>query len=237
MVRVKRRLTSLYPFAMLLTFLGGYMEIVSLKGFGLFCAMQTGNTITLFLSLLNENWSTALWQLIVLLSFFAGLLIGAFIRKKFPAKPLPFHSFALLLAALLLLVSFGLSFLGDSAILAIRILLALYGSFQVLAFERFDEERYVSTMMTVVMKNIAVHLVEGILEKDKKKLLVSLEFFSLLCTFVLGVCLGFLLYRLLPSLKDGYLLLAAGIFAFLLFPLSFVEKQVKEPVQPEEKAA
>lgn len=233
MISPVKRLSSLFPFALLLSFLGGYMELVSLKGYGLFCAMQTGNTITLFVSLIDGDYMKALRNFLTILVFFAAIFFGAMLRKKYHAKALSFHSLSLLLGGLFLLGAFGLSYLGEGALPYLRSLLALYGASQVLAFERFDEERYVSTMMTMVLKNVAVHFSEGILEKDKKKVMVGVEFLLIFLSFVLGVAVGYLLYLLLPKMQDGYLLLAASLFdLLLLFPLSFLRKKEKGEETP-----
>lgn len=221
---MKKHFTCSLFFALALTFLGGFMDIVSLKFFGLFTAMQTGNTITLFLSLVDGDYMEALYRSISLISFIVFCFLGELIRINYKSKSFPYPYLALSLMAISLSLTIGLGFIPDESwrIAACSISLAFCGATQVIAFESFNEHTFVSTMMTALLKNMALSLAKSVKTKEKDQWLTSLEYALVFLCFVVGITVGYLLISFVSTLPlYVYLLIALAVVIFLLFPLKY----------------
>lgn len=71
---IKKHFTLSLLFACLLSLLGGFTELYSIKTRGIYAAMQTGNTITMFMNFIDGNIPWALDRMMVILMFFIGCL-------------------------------------------------------------------------------------------------------------------------------------------------------------------
>lgn len=184
--------------------------------------MQTGNTITLFLSLIDGDYTEAMYRAISLTSFIIFCFLGELIRINYKNKKLPYPYFALLLMASSLTLTIGLSFIPSESwkIAACSVSLAFCGATQVLAFESFNEHAFVSTMMTSLLKNMTLNLAKAVTTKEKDQWLCTLEYVLIFLCFVMGITTGYLLITFVSALPlYAYLLIALFIVLFLLFPL------------------
>ena len=81
-------------------------------------------------------------------------------------------------------------------------------------------------MMTNMMKNVVIHLADGIHDKNKEELTSSLSYFLLVLCFILGAMTFYLLFHYLPSdIKNTflqYILSFIMLLNLLLIPFSFV---------------
>lgn len=223
----RRHFTFSLLFAMMLAFLGGYMEVLSVKGFGVYCAMQTGNTIMTFTNLIDEKYEAALLSATTLLSFLVFAFLGELLKVRYKNERVHFSHLALGTMMLALLSAFGFSFLEDQTAktYAVNICLAFYGATQVLAFESFNERPFVSTMMTVLLKNFTLHLAKASKEKTKDSWLSAFEYLFVYLSFVLGGILSYVLFRFV-SLDISFLfLIGAGYILLFLVPVKQLELQ------------
>ena len=224
-MKERRHFTFSLLFACMLTFLGGYMEVLSVKGFGVYCAMQTGNTIMTFTNLIDEKYEAALLSAITLVSFLVFAFLGELLKVRYQNKRVHFSHLALGSMMLALLAAFGFSFLENQTVrtYAVNVSLALYGATQVLAFESFNERPFVSTMMTVLLKNFTLHLAKATKEKTKDSWLSAFEYLVVYLSFVLGGILSYLLFRF-TSLSISYLFLIGAAYVLLfLAPVKGLE--------------
>ena len=207
--------------ALLLTFVGGFLELYSLKVHGVFAGMQTGNLITLFTDLIDGNVTQAFYRLYVLLSFLVGCFLAEGIRFLLRKRKLPIETIILLFELFFLLPLFFLPIgetTGDVDTLDIvpDIFLALFSSFQYTTFRKVNGESYATTMMTNLLSNIAKDAFILAHEKEGKAAIPLLEHFLVLLFFVFGV-LTFYLFDVHFLQSDLSLRLVVLLPFFLLF--------------------
>lgn len=239
----KHSSTIPYLFTACIVFLGGYTELYSIRANGIFCAMQTGNLLNLFVHLIDENYGQALLSVIVFAVFAFGCFLAEVYRIHFPKRFKRYLKASVLLLQIFLLlptlfISTNSGFLQDGIINYRNILsdsfLALYGAFHFITFREEDGHSYTPTMMTNMTKNIMVNLAactKG--EKRKEHAISALHYFLLVLCFVLG---GITFYFLFRTLKQSgqleylcYLPAFVMVGNLLLIPFSvYVEKTEEE---------
>ena len=78
----------------------GIADAVGFVHTGVFAANMTGNTVLAGLSLANQEWATALGQVVTLATFFAGAMIGRMLQRVRPGRLwLPLFVEAVLIAS------------------------------------------------------------------------------------------------------------------------------------------
>lgn len=83
----RRRIFNLdYLISLLIVFVGGFIELYSIKTRGIYAAMQTGNLLSIFSSLIDGKGTLAIKYLCVFLSFVIGLVLGEVTRLAFSKK-------------------------------------------------------------------------------------------------------------------------------------------------------
>lgn len=235
---MKKHFTFSLLFAALLSFLGGYMELTSLKHFGVFCAMETGNTIYSIIRLIDGEYMAGLKNAISVVSFVVFCLLGGLLRSKWRFKKIDFHLFALLMMALGIAMALAFSFIEnkEAEIYLVNSSLAFYGATQVLAFVSFNDHPYVSTMMTVLLKNLSSGIAKAISTKEKENWLVVLEYLSIFLSFVLGAAISALSIHFCSLSPWASLLAALSFVIVVLCPLKiFGSKEAKASSIPQEQ--
>lgn len=224
---MKKHFTLSLLFALVLTFIGGFVELYSVKVRGIYAAMQTGNLIYIFTNLIDQNYQLALNNAIVVILFFCGCFIGEVIRVHLKGKVLTFENLALILQAIFLVPAiaipansgnWGLDITADA-------FLALFGAMQLCAFQSENGNFYVSTMMTIVLKMITTHFSLTIKERKADHLLTVVEYLLILLAFLLGIVTVYLILRFAnpsPLFLQLMGLIPLGLILVGLLPLSFV---------------
>ncbi|HBB06026.1 MAG TPA: hypothetical protein DCZ41_05600 [Firmicutes bacterium] len=224
-MKERRHFTLSLLFACSLAFLGGYMEVLSVKGFGVYCAMQTGNTILTFTNLIDGKYGAALISAATLLSFVLFSFLGELWKVHHKSQRIHFSFLALGSMSCALVMAFGFSFLEEGSLraYAVNIALAAYGATQVLAFESFNDRPFVSTMMTVLLKNFTLHLAKASKERTKDSYLSALEYLVVFISFVLGGILSYLLFRFARLGISPLFLFGVIYILLILIPLKRLE--------------
>ncbi len=198
-----------YLFTACIIFLGGYTELYSIKVNGIFCAMQTGNLLNLFMHLIDEDFNQALLSLIVLLVFLSGCFLAEVYRIHFPGKYRNYYKASVLLFQIVFLIPTLFiptrlsGFVNEGVINFSNVLqdsfLALYGAFHFISFREEEGHSFTPTMMTNMMKNITVHLAACTKEDKKEHAVMALRYFSLVLSFILGAVTFYFLFRTLKA--------------------------------------
>ncbi len=232
---LKKHFTLSYLFTFLIIFIGGYLELYSLKTRGIFCAMQTGNLLNIFVHLIDGNKEIVLLSLLVLAVFLVGCFLSQLGKRFYFAhfRKEHFHAVVLLMESLLLIPVFFIPIeksgvtngtdiniydaLADS-------FLALYGAIHFICFNEVNHHSYTPTMMTNMMKNVCLHFADSIIDRNKEEALSAFCYLILVLSFVLG---GSTFYLLFNVLKDNsldnhiqYMLSVILILNLLLIPFS-----------------
>lgn len=244
MNKLRKHLTLSYLFAVLLCLLGGFVEIYSVKTRGIYAAMQTGNIINFFMDLIDNKIALALDNLLVIAMFFVGCVIGEglriFVKKK--GNNL-YEPLILILMVICLIPTICLPVDSDSLRngnlptaydLVANCFIALFGAFQLCAFQNMNGHFFVSTMMTMVLKNITTYSILAAKEREVDHIYTTLEYLFVLLSFILGAVIFYLCYQLINIDNKDFLLqmlpIGALILTCVLFGLSFkafVPKKIK----------
>ena len=215
--------------ALMLTLIGGFVEIYSLRVHGIFAGMQTGNLITLFTDLIDGNNIQGLYRLLVIALFLVGCFLAEFVRFLLRRKNLPRESIILGFEILFLL---PLLFLpvgntkgeAEGIDVVADIFLALFASFQYTTFRKVNGESYATTMMTNLMSNIAKDVFGLVHEKDVDDAIHLLEHVLVLLFFVLGVIAFYFTYVQIgegSELAIRLMILIPLVILLFVFLLSF----------------
>ena len=229
-------------FALLLTFVGGFLELYSLKVHGVFAGMQTGNLITMFTALVDGKTTRALFRLAVIGVFFLGCFLSEMIRlflkkRKRRWEPVILVGEIVFLLPLFFLPAKGRDIIAEMAEptgidIVADIFLALFSSFQYASFRTVNGTSYASTMMTNLLTSIAKDLALLSSKKDEDAALRLLEHGLILVFFIAGFLVFYLSLLFLNGGSDLSLRLILFIpiiilvFLFIL-SLSLSKKEEK----------
>lgn len=234
---LKKHFTLPYLFTAFVVFIGGFIELYSIKTRGIFCAMQTGNLLNIFVSISSGQGHIALLSVIVLVAFLLGCFLSQLLKRTFADHHLEknYYAVVLIIESVLLIPTFFIPIEKSGVTngetlniydVLVDCFLALYGSLHFITFHEENHYSYTPTMMTNMMKNAIIHLADGIHDKSKDEMVSSLSYFLLVLCFVLGAMTFFLLFHYLPiEIKNTFLqyILALIIFLnLLLIPFTFV---------------
>ena len=215
--------------ALMLTFIGGFIEIYSLRVHSIFAGMQTGNLITMFTDFIDGNMAQGLYRLLVIGVFLLGCFLAEFLRFLLRKGKLPKESvilgFEIVFLLPLLFLPVG-NIHGDAEWIDIvaDIFLALFASFQYTTFRKVNGESYATTMMTNLMSNIAKDVFGLVHEKDEDDAIRLLEHILVLLFFVLGVISFYFTYIHIGTdseLAIRLMILIPLIILIFVFVLSF----------------
>lgn len=216
--------------ALFLTFIGGFIEIYSLRVHSIFAGMQTGNLITLFTDLIDGKPMLALYRITAILIFLFGCFLAEFVRFLLRKRNLPTESVILGFEIVFLVPLFFLP-VGDTGIEGEAIdfvsdaFLGLFASFQYTTFRKVNGEAYATTMMTNLMSNIAKDAFALAHEKTEDNAIHLMEHVLVLAFFVLGVVSFYFTYTSIEAKSDliiRMMLFIPFVILVFVFILSFV---------------
>ncbi len=218
-----------------MAFIGGFIELYSIKVRGTYAGMMTGNVINTFISFLDNKTKTGLFYLSCVLTFFftcfivEGILLLLKKNKKNFRSLIIFLQIIVLMPSLFLKVTVQEEFLGYTNLekatyldLLINCFLSIYGALQFTAFNKMNGHVYVATMLSSTLKNFVVNLMDGIVKKDKNLLLNALDFFLVATFFIFGGIVFYLSFKNLNTQQIQYLLIIPISILFILFIFSFI---------------
>lgn len=213
-----------FVFFFILAFIGGYLESYSLMTFNLYTFMETGNIVKAIYSLLNEDYFVALESFLSISIFIIGFIFLTIIRNKFNKsnKDYLLLSLILLLILMILMLFTPISLEEESYFNLINIsFLTMYGVILVNAFIDFNKIVFVPTMITNNIRQTATLLTEAYINKDNTKLNKGLTYLFVVTSFLIGVIINQVFFRLFPSFS--YLNLNSSLTyeysLYLLIPL------------------
>lgn len=221
-MRQQYQLSERLRVATLATFISGFINAYTFttQG-GSFAGVQSGNLLMLAIHLAQGHWHKLWTYLLPLLFFCFGQGASYVLRRYAKWRGYRWHVYVSgVLFVLMTTIAIFSPHLPQTYTLAG---LALFASIKVDTFKRVRDMTYASVMMTGNIKNMAHHLVKGLVEKDQQ--LLKQAFYTLLV--LLACFLGAVASTLLaPHFHEHSLY-------FLLFPLVllwlfiYLEKPIK----------
>ena len=183
------RAPDAYPLALLLAFVGGYLDAYTyITRDGVFANAQTGNMALMALRLARGEWADALHYLVPIAAFALGIFGVREARYHMRKKGRSYHKIALA-AEILILV--WVSFIPQGAMNPLaNVLVSLVCALQVGAFKTIGGQAYASTMCTGNLRSATEHLHDYLRSKNPAALTRSMQYFGVILIFILGALLG-----------------------------------------------
>ena len=177
----------------LLSMVGGFLEAYTflLRG-GVFCNAQTGNIVLMTISMVQGDWTRALYYPIPIAAFFLGILLTAAMRRRLSgARLIAWEHWLLLIEiALLFLVGFLPQGRPDPAA---NVVVSFICSMQYNTFRQAQGDPYASTFCTNNLRLAAENLYRRAKDGDRDAGRRCARYLRFILCFCLGPVLGVLL--------------------------------------------
>ncbi len=193
-----RQINLIYVFIFInFAFIGGLIETLSYFNDGMFTFMQTGNLISIFYNLFNEEGYAYLYPLISLILFILDILLVLFLKKKIVLKnKIDYNYFSIILMIVIgfiyLFVPRNLFFNEFDFSKLISIFLnTFFGIVLLNTFTYFNDILFVPTMMTNNIRMLTSLFFKYENEHEKIELRKFNSYLIVILSFVIGVVLSF----------------------------------------------
>ncbi len=193
--------------AIILSFIGGLLDVYCLFNFDIYGMLQTGNLIKLVMNLIDGNITMFLATLSIILSFTIGIFFAILYdqkRKNKSVKGLLIITMVLLLFTIMVPNNSEPRTLSYVKFIA-TLLFGLEGAFIFHSFARFGDYAFSSTMMTANIKRFVSNIYERVVNKDKTKGYGIFTYFFIILFFLLGVAAGYCYMKFMPRFTEGFM--------------------------------
>ena len=187
--------------AVILSFIGGILDIYCLINFNLYATLHTGNIIKLATYLIDKNYSMFLATFLIVFFFCVGIYIANAIedsKKGNNIRKLLIVSIITLVIALFIPNDTPQGELSVIKMLS-AVIFGLEGAFIIHSFVSFGEFYYSATTMTANVNRLVTNIYKRVHDKDKNNKYGILTYFLIFIFFMLGVAVG---YIYLTSVSD-----------------------------------
>lgn len=215
-----KQISETYTLAGIITLSGGLQDAYTyFAREHVFANAQTGNIILLGSKLADGEFSEMLRYLFPVLSFMIGIFIAEQIQGRFrQAKKLHWRQFILLLEIIALIIS---GFFTEERNLVSNSLVSFACALQVQTFKHVNGYSYASTMCIGNMRSGISSFSNWTRTKNKRALKQAGVYMSVILTFAIGACIG---YLLIPYLGLKTIWVSSGLLC-LGFILMFYDSE------------
>lgn len=187
--------SEMFLTGILLAFTGGFLDAYTyiLRG-NVFANAQTGNIVLLGINIATGDIKKALYYLIPILAFAVGIFLTEIIKRNFSEKKLLHWRQIIILFEIIILFIIGLS---DENIpnSFINVSVSFVCALQVASFRKLSGLGYATTMCTGNLRSSVDKLSLFLFEKDKKALIDSILYMSIIILFIAGAATGVILIK------------------------------------------
>lgn len=214
-------ITEKIGFGMLLTLVGGFMDVYSyiLRG-NVFATGQTGNFVLMVVRLAEKNYIGTAQAIVPIVSFWIGIFISWHMFYSYcKEKQLLWKRWVLIIEILILFVAgFVPSYYPH---IISNTLVSFAASLQFCAFRKFGtDENYASIFCTGNMRACAENYYIAIARKDRVGLKKALRYSYILISFFVGIILGALA---VTTLREKAIWVVDAVLLATLV-ISFIQK-------------
>ena len=220
-MRIKKLFHMDSVIAIILSFVGGILDIYCLFNFDFYATMHTGNIIKMVENFVDGNYIDFLYTVLFILFFIIGLFIANALDKRLISfGHRGFLNVSLLFFVIILLIPNDKE-PGEMSILKLisACICGFLGALLIHSFTRFGRYSYSSTAMTSNMNRAVSNVYERITKKDKSLNYGIGVYAFIFLFFVLGVASGYVFMKLVPfpdtkfwNLYSNNLILIVPIF-------------------------
>lgn len=219
---------------LLLSFVGGLIEIYSLKIHGIFAGMQTGNLITMLINFIDGSYNAGLYRLTVILIFIFGLFLNRLMFKLLKGNEKKHYTITLILEGLFLIPLIFIPKNNNETIINFEpnqydyianAFIALFGAFQFSAFTKISVYPINTTMMTGNMRSFIFTAVDLIFEKGKEKAKMVFFYIASFIVFIIGAVVFYVSFKYyngdLKELFISLFMILPIVITFICIPLAY----------------
>mgnify|MGYP003571360539 CR=1 FL=1 len=193
--------------AIILSFVGGILDVYCLFNFNVYATLHTGNIIKLVTNLVDGNISMFLATLFILIAFSVGIFFVNWFEKrheKTGMKASLVMSIILLVLAMCVPNDTAPGILSNLKFLAATIF-GFEGAFILHSFVKFGDYSYSATTMTANINRLVTNVYNRVSTKDKKYNLGIFVYLLIFAFFMLGVGVGYCFLKFLPTFETGFM--------------------------------
>ena len=192
--------------AVILSFIGGILDIYCLMNFDLYATLHTGNIIKLATCLIDKNYYMFIATFLIILFFGVGIYIANAIengKKEKNIKKLFVASIVILIISLFIPNDAPQGELSGLKMIS-AILFGLEGAFIIHSFVSFGEFYYSATTMTSNVNRLVTSVYKRVHDKDKNNNYGILTYLFIFIFFMLGVAAGYLYLTSVPNFENRF---------------------------------
>ncbi|MGN0361178.1 MAG: YoaK family protein [Hominisplanchenecus sp.] len=216
---LQKQVSESYIIGVLLAIAGGYLDVYTYvcRG-GVFANAQTGNIVLLGINAADHNWVKLAEYIYPILAFMAGIFVAELVKKEFRNKSV-IHWRQVVIAlefAVLWTIAFIPSGIHDDYI---NMAVSFVCSMQVESFRTFHgTSTYATTMCTGNLRSATEQLFYYNVNKDRKAIQKSLQYYGIILFFILGAVIGTVVTRIFLE-KSA---LVVCVLLLVVFVLMFI---------------
>lgn len=180
---------------LLLAFVGGFLEVYTYTLHGkVFANAQTGN-MALFAIYAMQRDRQALYYLVPLGAFLAGVLVSEGLRTVLDKRGWARWEHALVLAEAALLAAIAFLPAGVPHA-AVNVTVSFVCAVQFTGFRKTHGMAYATTFCTGNLRSAGEHLYHAVAGRDRGEALAAARYFGVILVFILGACCAMALIAL-----------------------------------------
>ena len=216
---LQKQVSESYIIGVLLAIAGGYLDVYTYvcRG-GVIANAQTGNIVLLGINAADHNWVKLAEYIYPILAFMAGIFVAELVKKEFRNKSV-IHWRQVVIAlefAVLWTIAFIPSGIHDDYI---NMAVSFVCSMQVESFRTFHgTSTYATTMCTGNLRSATEQLFYYNVNKDRKAIRKSLQYYGIILFFILGAVIGTVVTRIFLE-KSA---LVVCVLLLVVFVLMFI---------------
>ncbi len=219
---IKHQASESFLLALLLAFVGGYLEAYTFFCRGeVFANAQTGNILFIGLNIGQGQYEKALTYVFPVLAFMVGVLIAESIRKHYQYRDSFIHwrqIIVLFEIFIMIVVAFIPMGIMDSVV---NVAISFICSLQVESFRKVNGNAYASTMCTGNLRSGTEYLYKAIFNQDKIAKKHATQYFMIIILFVIGAIIS--MYLTLQLYEKSILVSAVILLGGFL--MMFIQHQ------------
>lgn len=208
---LKKDIHEFRSVGLLLTFIGGAVDLYTYTHYESFASAQTGNLVLGITQLLNGEWSSAGKKLLAVCFFFLGVLTGKFMIRYFQMKEWPFWRLIILYVEAFLFLIIGLHSVNQHTGF-VTLSIAFVTAAQWISFDKINGRAYTSLFTTGNLKGLAASLYDYLATREKNAFDGFIHYLLVVFAFIFGALFSAIGYR---YFHEKSILLVAGLFFYL----------------------
>ncbi|MFR8547594.1 MAG: YoaK family protein [Lachnospiraceae bacterium] len=229
MNQLQKKASESYTVAIILAFVGGFLDVYTYvcRG-GVFANAQTGNIVLLAIHASKREWAQVGMYALPIFAFMLGILVTEFVKVHY-RRTHHFH-WRQIVIGLEFLVLCTIAFVPSGKYDDfVNIAVSFVCSMQVESFRTFEGNGFATTMCTGNLRSATELLFYSSVNKDERARRRSLQYYGIICVFILGAICSMQVTQTYQEQSVLFLcILLAVVFALMFIPMEEESSQKKK---------